>query len=476
MNVKKIGIDTDCSSYDELKSQHTISQGWYFGDLSFIFQDKNKFDKYFIQEICDGTKKCKNAFVQMMCEIKAGDIVLALEGNTIRGIAEVPKRFTYYYNEDGNDEYVNHLYPINWVDWGEFCDDTDLAIQGGQGVSGIENCGLADINNYIADNWEKWKSENGYIAQLTECDIKLELLLNNMGKLKKESEICFNMNNFKAPLKSKLNLILQGAPGTGKTYNTAAIALSVLGITDIDYCDHKAVMDKYKQLNKQGRIEFVTFHMSMDYEDFVEGIKPKTDGNQISYCVEDGIFKKICSMASENESDNFVLIIDEINRGNVSKIFGELITLLEKDKRSNGEHPLSVRLPYSQETFSVPSNLYVIGTMNTTDRSTGTLDYALRRRFAFKTIKADKSIIEDYYQQLGKGELGEMAVDKFNEVETFLKDCASDMDIEDLMVGHSFFMAPDKSSFDLKWEYEVLPLLNEYYKDGIINKKWPQEQ
>ena len=380
-----------------------------------------------------------------------------------------------------------------------------------------------------------------------------------------------DINVIRDLLLQKNQIILQGAPGTGKTYSTAQIALATIGVKDIDLADHESVMKRYKELHKIGQIEFVTFHMSMDYEDFVEGIKPESDGNSISYDIEDGIFKKICEDAAsrtssnfdaaydgfikdiaecteeephilttitgkkfgvcpnskgnlslltgpklqkngvlrkgeieeaakgnedadwyyysigvvnhlkqnynldvkaEHKQQNYVLIIDEINRGNVSKIFGELITLLEADKRAGGDHPLSVRLPYSKKDFSVPDNLYIIGTMNTTDRSVGSLDYALRRRFAFVTITAHRHIIEEYYNKIGDEDLRDIACERFSMVKEFLNDCKSDMDIDDLMVGHSFFMAPDRNKFDLKWKYEVLPLLDEYYKDGIINKKW----
>lgn len=368
-------------------------------------------------------------------------------------------------------------------------------------------------------------------------------------------------------LRFKKNIILQGAPGTGKTYNTAALALAICGEQIPE--DHGEVMSRYEELQKEGRIGFATFHQSMDYEDFVEGIKPKTENGMVSYEVEDGIFKLLSNKAqtksgssivdcidkfihsiegfsnkkliptitgrsslyvwwnkgnstlstrssvssSSKESEHspspinieklkmqavgegmennwptyaqaiinavkneyrdeleddhsttpYVLIIDEINRGNVSKIFGELITLLEADKRIGGDHPIRVTLPYSKESFGVPSNLYIIGTMNTTDRSVGNIDYAVRRRFAFATLKADEELVKQNSIPL--------AVELFGAVESFIKKHQIDMDFEDLMVGHSYFFAKDENELELKWQYEILPLLNEYIKDGIVNVK-----
>ena len=160
---------------------------------------------------------------------------------------------------------------------------------------------------------------------------------------------------------------------------------------------------------------------------------------------------------------NYVLIIDEINRGNVSKIFGELITLLEADKRLGGDHPVKVTLPYSKDPFGVPSNLYIIGTMNTTDRSVGNIDYAVRRRFAFATLKADIELVRKFSI--------DEAVVLFEAVELFIRKHQIDMDFEDLMVGHSYFFAKDENDLAMKWQYEILPLLNEYIKDGIINAR-----
>ncbi len=375
-------------------------------------------------------------------------------------------------------------------------------------------------------------------------------------------------------LERKRNIIIQGAPGTGKTYNTASIALKVLGVTDIDLTDHEAVIRRYKELTGK-RIFFTTFHQSLDYEDFVEGLKPQIKKNEkgesvgVTYEPEDGIFKRACQAVTMDESkditeciDDFlhhkingfenkrviptitgkssfyawweegnttikcrsihstithdethspsplnikkvmdqaqgkgmennwppyakafikavkeeykihdnnkvVLIIDEINRGNVAKIFGELITLLEVDKREGSEHPIQVTLPYSKELFSVPKNLYIIGTMNTTDRSTGTIDYALRRRFAFVTLKSDSSVIEKHYTE---PTLKSQALALFDNIEKFIeeKQCG-DLGIDDLMVGHSYFMSASKEELQDKMEYEVLPLIAEYINDGILN-------
>ena len=160
------------------------------------------------------------------------------------------------------------------------------------------------------------------------------------------------------------------------------------------------------------------------------------------------------------------MIIDEINRGNVSKIFGELITLIESDKRSE---QYSLSLQYSKKSFYLPENLYIIGTMNTTDRSTGNLDYALRRRFAFVTLKASEESINNYYKDTSKENLGEKAIKLFRKVEKFVKDYNSqDLNFDDLMVGHSYFMAKDIDSLRLKWDYEVIPLLKEYVNDGLL--------
>ena len=430
-------------------------------------------------------------------------------------------------------------------------------------------------------------------------------------------------------LNSKKQIILQGAPGTGKTFITAEIAVALCDGVDNIPSARKDIMERYKKLVVEERIAFTTFHQSMDYEEFIEGIKPVKDSNPMIYKTQAGIFKKMCERATKTigqekrfhiddkasvwkvslmgrgdneirqdcldnnrirvgwneygknlnkgivisgkrelnafinkmqigdivfscysdkvidaigiiegkyewddtitdgykrvrkvkwivknviediyelnrkttmarstvyrlnnipinkvlelikkyinneeieENDKpYVLIIDEINRGNISKIFGELITLLEVDKREGGVNKLEATLPYSHQKFSIPSNLYIIGTMNTADRSLGYIDYAVRRRFAFYTLQADRSVIENYYQN--NEALKSEAINLFDEVRKLIsKNIASEFNVEDLMIGHSYFLVDDEDELNLKLEYEIKPLLREYAFDGILDK------
>ena len=208
------------------------------------------------------------------------------------------------------------------------------------------------------------------------------------------------------------------------------------------------VIDVQHFFNRKNHSQWDSYYFALYHE-----IKDKiTNDRQFQFQIE-----------KKPEKKNYVLIIDEINRGNISKIFGELITLIEKDKRLGELSPISVYLPYSNEEFALPPNLFIIGTMNTTDRSTGVIDYAIRRRFAFYTLQSDKSLISD-----------EGALELYDCVENFLKENKIDTDMDDLMVGHSYFFVENSEDLESNWEYEIFPLLIEYYKDGII-KSEPQK-
>lgn len=210
------------------------------------------------------------------------------------------------------------------------------------------------------------------------------------------------------------------------------------------------------------RYEFVTFHQSFTYEDFIEGIKPNFDNesNDLTYSIQDGVFKKICLKARKDPYQNYAIFIDEINRGNVSQIFGELITLIEEDKREGEENELSTVLPYSKTNFSVPPNLYIIGTMNTADRSIEALDTALRRRFSFIEMPAKHEIIKTE-GNIPDGILN--GIDLSDLLKTINQRIEKLID-KDHMVGHSYFLnVSNLKGLKSTFQNKILPLLQEYF-------------
>lgn len=253
-----------------------------------------------------------------------------------------------------------------------------------------------------------------------------------------------------------LNQILFGPPGTGKTYNTVNMALDIVCPIEGSQWGKKtrdAAIQEYQKMLDAGRIVFVTFHQSMSYEDFIEGIKPKTEDGKITYEVKDGIFKKLCEKAKDNNTQitqNYVMIIDEINRGNVANIFGELISLIEDDKRLGASEELCAELPYSHTIFGVPKNVYIIGTMNTADRSVEALDSALRRRFTFK-------------EMMPKSEL----VPEENNVRSIFKIINQRIEVlkdREHQIGHSYFMGVNSEEGLKAVIYDkIIPLLQEYF-------------
>ena len=383
--------------------------------------------------------------------------------------------------------------------------------------------------------------------------------LSEEGKnyIQKNLRLFINNNNYK--LNHSKNIILYGPPGTGKTYNTVIKAMEIINDKKYDSVDAELYKDLKKQfdnLKKQGQIEFVTFHQSYSYEEFVEGIKPYipewgTVEENNRFIGQDGIFKKICNSAkttiegnfekiysqfieeidenyefktkkgsfkirvNDNDGltirtgDNFeketcgtitkeqiknqtftslgrkqkleaitkylkekygltfstsiavkphILIIDEINRGDVSKIFGELITLIEEDKRIGKEHQMTVTLPYSREPFGVPNNLYIIGTMNTADRSIALLDTALRRRFDFEEMMPKPELLR------GKDIEG---VD-LEQLLTKINDRIKNEYDRDHQIGHSYLMeVENKEQLERAYKNRILPLLNEYFYNDI---------
>lgn len=308
-----------------------------------------------------------------------------------------------------------------------------------------------------------------------------------------------NLNNhlfekIKGVLELKKQIILYGPPGTGKTFVARGFS---------EWLFKKA----YQELNETQQVNFITFHTSYSYEEFVEGITANTDNgsDNVQYIRKWGIFKKICTLAlasamnisidpqkaswedqwntvysqyarlDKEEKDNLwknapnqILIIDEINRGDISKIFGELITLLEADKRLNQESEIKVSLPYSNDFFCVPPNLYIIATMNTADRSIALIDVALRRRFGFVELSPKLQDLQTTYlienqaelKQTGVYEALQKSIDVLIKINTNIIQALG----RDKQIGQSFFFkVHTPGDLVMVWEHELLPLIEEYF-------------
>ncbi len=249
-------------------------------------------------------------------------------------------------------------------------------------------------------------------------------------------------------LEHKKNLILQGPPGVGKTYAAKRLVYSIMGIKD------------------DSRVELIQFHQNYSYEDFIMGYKPQGDGFEL----QNGVFFRFCQKAANRPTEPFFFIIDEINRGNMSKIFGELLMLIEKEYRGT-----KVTLAYNGLPFTVPKNLYIIGMMNTADRSLAIIDYALRRRFSFYEMEPgfhSEGFIE--YKNAFDNDTFNTLIERIQELN---KEISADSSLEKgFCIGHSYF-CEQKECTD-EWmeqtvEYEILPMLREYWFDENSKlQKW----
>ena len=249
-------------------------------------------------------------------------------------------------------------------------------------------------------------------------------------------------------IKNKKNLILQGAPGVGKTFAAKRLAYTMMGEID------------------EERIKFIQFHQNYSYEDFIMGYRPQGDGFKLT----NGVFYQFCQMAANHPDKDYYFIIDEINRGNMSKIFGELLMLIEKDYRGT-----KATLAYSGKLFSVPKNLYIIGMMNTADRSLAMLDYALRRRFSFFEMEPgfNSEGFKAYQEELNN--------ETFNTLIERIKELNKEIELDDSLgsgfcIGHSYFCGQEICNEEWMKQvvyYDIIPMLQEYWFDDKEKlKRW----
>ena len=255
------------------------------------------------------------------------------------------------------------------------------------------------------------------------------------------------------------NQILYGPPGTGKTYHAVDRALAIIDGVKVRK-RREGDNKRFYEFRDLGQVAMVTFHQNYAYEDFIEGIRPELSdevSGQVGYVLQSGIFKQMVKAANADKDNRFVLIIDEINRGNIAKIFGELITLIEDSRRLGAEDETRVTLPYSKEQFGVPNNLYLIGTMNTADRSIQLLDTALRRRFDFVEMMPEpehKAISTDV-----KGVNCRKMLKVMNDRIAALLD-------REHQIGHTYLMGLDTmEKLSDSFQDKIFPLLQEYFFD-----------
>ena len=420
--------------WDECYKNGFMAIGWdQIGDLN-AYSSKDEMKQAMKEEI-DPSKPYTNAAHatwQFVHDMKPGDVVFAKKGMHLivgRGVVESAYEF------DPKRNHYKNVRKVKWTHKGEWQHP-------GQAVMKT----LTDITAYT-DYVEKL---NAIFASDTIDDEEATVIEHPAYDAEDFLEEVFmdedSYETLVALVRNKKNVILQGAPGVGKTFAAKRLAYSMMGVKD------------------PNRVMMVQFHQSYSYEDFIMGFRPSETGFELKR----GAFYNFCKNAEIDSENEYFFIIDEINRGNLSKIFGELFMLIESDKRG-----VELQLLYSDERFSVPGNVYIIGMMNTADRSLAMLDYALRRRFAFFEMKPgfDTEGFRGYRMGL--------ASDKFdrliNCVGNLNAAIAADESLgEGFCIGHSYFCnlkkATDQALSGIV-EYELIPLLKEYWFDEPIKVK-----
>lgn len=359
-------------------------------------------------------------------EIKEGDVIFAKKGcHAVVGRGIVVGKYQY---DENRDEYKN-VRGVKWTDIGEWTFSYQQALKTLTDVTKYPDY-VQKLNAMIDGDVEVEVEDVECYEPYTDEDFLKEVYMDEV-RLEKLQRL----------IRSKKNIILQGAPGVGKTFCAKRLAYTLMGEKD------------------DSRIEFVQFHQNYSYEDFVMGYKPIEGG---SFELKKGVFYDFCQKAKTDAEKDYFFIIDEINRGNLSKIFGELLMLIEKDYRGD-----AVTMTYFDEKFHVPANVHIIGMMNTADRSLAMIDYALRRRFSFVEIapgfnsdgfiKYQKSLNSEKFDKLIK------CVVDLNE--KIRKDDSLGNGFE---IGHSYFC--NQESVDDNWlhsviEFDIIPMLQEYWFD-----------
>ena len=428
--------------WEEFYNNEIMGLGWHELENLELYNTKAEIVQK-LQEINNDNRTYRNsahAVWQFVHDLKPGDVIFAKRGKSEvigKGIVESD----YEYNEEYDENYPN-IRKVRWTHKGSWNYDGNLPMKTLTDVT-IYNEFVNKLNSFFEDEIENSEDyEEAVIYEpYTSQDFLDEVYLDEDS-----------YNNLVGILKAKKNIILQGAPGVGKTFAAKRLAYSIMGVKDIE------------------RVMTIQFHQSYSYEDFIMGFRPSENG----FVLKKGVFYNFCKKADEDSENEYFFIIDEINRGNLSKIFGELFMLIENDKRGIKS---KLQLLYSDEMFYIPENVYIIGMMNTADRSLAMLDYALRRRFAFFDLKPgfDSAGFNAYKDELNN--------EKFNALIQCVKDLNEEIRTDESLgegfcIGHSYFcnIAPDEVTDDKLrgiFEYEIIPMLKEYWFDEPVKlKNW----
>ena len=409
------------SMWDTVYQQELAAIGWHeIGDLS-TYGSKNDIQQALQKKLTAGSSysTAANMLWQFVHEVKTGDVLFAKNGRSeIVGMGTVVSE--YIFDSSFDSEHPN-LRKVKWTAVGDWKIDDTLPMQT-----------LTKITNnpeLVSKILALVESKPEETALYSPADF-----LNEVYMSEEQYDRLVRL------LQNKKNLILQGAPGVGKTFAARRLAWSMMNERD------------------DARVELVQFHQNYSYEDFVLGYKPADDG----FVLQEGIFYRFCKKAESDPDRDYFFIIDEINRGNLSKIFGELLMLIEKDYRGT-----ELILAYNGEPFSVPKNLYLIGMMNTADRSLALIDYALRRRFSFfeMTPGFRTDGFRRYQAQLDSETLDEL----INKIIELNRAITSDKSLgKGFCIGHSYFCGQTQCTEG--WlqdvvEYDILPMLEEYWFD-----------
>lgn len=433
-NVKEIDYwiyspgDNACM-WDEFYNLGIMGIGW--DDVTDLKEFTSKEEiKDYMKKVYDPSYSYKNnahCLWQFANEIKIGDVIFVKKGmHKIIGKGVVTSEYIY----DSARETYKHIRKVEWTNKGEW-------EHPGQAVMKTLTC-ISPYPDYVQRLLSLF-AEDILEETSEQIEIKYPPYTKDdfLNKVYMDED---TYNTLTELLEAKYNVILQGAPGVGKTFAAKRLAYSIMGQKDTS------------------RVAMVQFHQSYSYEDFIQGYRPSKDGFELV----NGAFYKFCKEAEEDNERPYFFIIDEINRGNLSKILGELMMLIEKDKR--GE---KIKLLYSNEWFTVPQNVRIIGMMNTADRSLALMDYALRRRFAFFDLAPAFSSegFKNYLSEKDSPKLEKLIA----AVESLNSTISTDESLGDgFRIGHSYFCTDDEITDE--WlksvvEYEVIPLIKEYWFD-----------